>query len=93
MGFGHPGYMGWGWWGLLGPLLMLLFWVGVAFVIAALARGGLALRPRATPPLAPPARPADRALTILSERYARGEIDSTEYEERRRVLRDDQPAL
>jgi putative membrane protein len=31
--------------------------------------------------------PGHRALDILSECYARGEIDAAEYEERRRVLR------
>ena len=29
---------------------------------------------------------SDRALEILDERFARGEIDQAEYEERRRVL-------
>ncbi|MFN8514503.1 MAG: SHOCT domain-containing protein [Chloroflexia bacterium] len=32
-------------------------------------------------------------MAILRERYARGEIDSTEYEERRRWLADDAPNL
>ncbi len=31
------------------------------------------------------------ALTILRERYARGEIDQTEYDERSRVLRGQAP--
>ncbi len=33
-----------------------------------------------------PAVGEDRALALLRERYARGEIDHTEYEERRRAL-------
>jgi len=31
-------------------------------------------------------QPGDNAAKILRERYARGEIDKAEYEERRRVL-------
>jgi putative membrane protein len=91
MWYGHPGYGDWGFWGLLGPLLMLLFWVGLAFVVASLARGWFGLRPHAAPPPAEPARPEDRALTILRERYARGEINSAEYEERRQTLLRDDP--
>jgi putative membrane protein len=30
--------------------------------------------------------PQDTALEVLRQRYARGEIDATEYEERRRTL-------
>ena len=32
------------------------------------------------------ARPAGKALDILRERFARGEIDAAEFDERRRVL-------
>jgi putative membrane protein len=40
----------------------------------------------APPPFTPPAPPADPALQILRERFARGEIDQAEFEERRRAL-------
>lgn len=66
------GGMGWG---------MLLFWglgiVGVIVLVRLLA--GAADR-RATPP-----EPAS-ALDILAQRYARGEIDREEFEQKRRDL-------
>jgi putative membrane protein len=56
-----------------GPVMMLLF------VAACVAVGYLVMRsggPR-----------GGRAMQILEERYARGEIDQAEFEERRRLLR------
>jgi putative membrane protein len=68
--------MGWG-----GALLMLLFWVLlVAGVIVLLRR----LRAR---DLGPDNEvPQKTALDILEERYARGEIDREEFEQKRRDL-------
>ena len=76
-GFGFPGM-------IFGGLMMLLFWgaiiVLVFFVIRALSRtGGTHFAPP-TPP------PGDRALDILRERYARGEITKEQFEEMRRNL-------
>jgi putative membrane protein len=85
---------GWGIGGMMfgGGLLMLLFWGGIILLIVLLVRrvGGVGphdmRQPMAPmpPPAAPPARP--RALDILDERYARGEIDKAEYDERRKTL-------
>ena len=60
---------------------MLLFWGLIIFAIVALVRGfwggATAVRGRAT----------DRTpLDILRERYAKGEIDKTEFEQRRSDL-------
>ena len=87
----HLGDAAWGW-GLLGSLLTLLLWSGLILGIILLVRGGLgAGGERAAPP--PPRPVEDRALAILRERYARGEIDSAEYEERRQRLLDATPTL
>jgi putative membrane protein len=68
------GFDGWGWgWMLLGALHMVAVWALVIGAVWLLFRSfGRA-------------RGSDRpnALEILDERYARGEIDRTEYEQRR----------
>jgi putative membrane protein len=68
---------GWSWWAwcLMGGM-MLIFWGIVAWVIVTL------VRTNRQPPTTSRA-PED----ILSERYARGEIEHDEYEQRRAVLR------
>lgn len=65
-----------GWWGFGMGLGMLLFF---ALIVVGIV---LLLRPAASETR----REHDRALEILNERFARGEIDREEYEERRRVL-------
>jgi putative membrane protein len=69
-----------GGWGFGMMLVMLLFLaliiVGVVFVVRSFSEGGR------TPSL----HGGSRALDILDERFARGEIDREEYEERRRTL-------
>ena len=82
----HGPQMMWnGWYGMfLGPLMMIMFIAIVVVVVVLLFRW-----------LGGPAH--DRGLrttsekdpfAILKERFARGEIDKDEYEERRRVLGD-----
>ena len=75
----HPHMWGGGWGGMvLGPLFGILFIVVVAIAIVLVVRalgGGRA------------ARGGGRsALDTLDERFARGEIDASEYDERKRVL-------
>jgi putative membrane protein len=79
MGWGNHGYgMGW-----FGGIFMVLFWVlviaGIIYSIRFLATGKSAMTDRAGP----------GPLQILQERYAKGEIDTAEFEERRKVLQDE----
>ncbi len=79
----YYGY-GWGWW-----LIVIFFWVFVIMGIVtafrlALAGGSTARGAmRGTP--SSEAR-EDSALRILKERYARGEIDKQEFEEKKEDL-------
>jgi putative membrane protein len=59
-----------------GFLWMMLFWVGVILLVVWAVResGGREAEPR------------NRAVEILEERFARGEVDAEEFESRRRDL-------
>ncbi len=80
----HAHMMGaWGWGGMiLGPIMMIAF-IAVAVVVVVLlvrwlggpGQGGAFYSP-----------PGKTPLDILKERFAKGEIDKEEFEERRRVL-------
>lgn len=73
LGFGHMPF---------GGLMMLLFWGGIIVVIVLAVRwfGGGSSQGVG-------AQPADKKpLDILHERFARGEIDNDEFEERKRGL-------
>lgn len=74
----------WGGFGMfLGPVFMILIVVGIVAGIIYLLRlfGG--------PGLAGSGHAAhDRAMVLLKERYAKGEIDSKEFEERKKLLAD-----
>jgi len=77
------GDMGWGWgggWGLLGVVHMVLWWALIVLGIVVLVKwliGGS--RAETT-------ERGDRAIDILKERYARGEINKEEFEQRKRDL-------
>jgi len=70
-----------GWWGMgFGWISMILFWGLVILAIAALAKW-LMQQPSGG------GSPRDKTpLEILQERYARGEIDREEYEQKRQDL-------
>jgi putative membrane protein len=71
-----------GWWGLGMGIVWLVF--------LGLVVGGIVLAVRGSSGGATDRGRERSALDILDERFARGEIDRDEYEERRRVLRDSQ---
>ncbi|MGE5158035.1 MAG: SHOCT domain-containing protein [Gemmatimonas sp.] len=83
--FYGPHMMWWngGWYGMIfGPFFMILSLAAVVAVVVLLVRwlGGSSTGFSSS-------RPSTRSpLDILKERFARGEIDKDEYEERRRVL-------
>ena len=74
----------WGGFGMvLGPIFMILVVVGTVAAIIYLLRLFGAAGPATSSHAA-----HDRALAILKDRYAKGEIDSTEFTERKKLLAD-----
>ncbi|AHE98359.1 hypothetical protein THITH_08905 [Thioalkalivibrio paradoxus ARh 1] len=77
-GYGYGPHWGWGhgttglWW-LASGIALVVFLGAVLVLLSRLARRA---RPR-----------KDAALVILNERYARGELDREDFEQRRRALR------
>jgi putative membrane protein len=70
----------WGWGHMFfGGFMMIAFWGGIILIVALLARSMGAWRDTPSPPRRGP-------IDILQERFAKGEIDQKEYEERRQVL-------
>ncbi len=77
-GYGWDGGLG-GWVMMLGGIVILVsIVVLVVWAVNAATRSGQGAAPRDTEP--------DRALAILRERFARGEISEAEYEQARRTL-------
>lgn len=69
---------GWGWWMVFGWLWMVAFWGLIIWAVYAITR------PR-EPGTGAGARGAT-AMEILERRYASGEINDQEFEERRRLI-------
>lgn len=75
-GWDHMNGYGWHWG--FGWLFMILFWILVIAGLVALLRWLFGHENRALP--------TERALEILAERYARGEIDRDQYEQMKKDL-------
>lgn len=83
--WGGDWHNGWGWgWGhmVFGSIMMLVVWGGLILLIVLAVRwvGSGTIR------RSDDEAPRNRALDVLEERFARGEIDKDEFEERRRLL-------
>ena len=76
MGSGMMGGFSW-WWFM--PIFMILFWGLVIWGIVALVRGLSGSR-------GSDSSRADSALEVLKKRYARGEINKEEYEEKKKDI-------
>jgi putative membrane protein len=74
-----PGWGG-GWWMMFGPFTMVLF-IALTVVVVVLLLRWLGGQGAADRPL-----PTKSAIDILRERFARGEIDKQEFEDKRRIL-------
>lgn len=75
------------WFGMMMmPIMMVIFIVIALVIILPLMRSVGFGPPWWHGQNAPPFPPSRTALDILNERYARGEIDKAEYEEKRRVI-------
>lgn len=80
MGQGWGGMMnGWGGFGIIGWLTMIIFWILIILGVVALIRYLGGTRQNSTDKDKTP-------LDILKERYARGEIDKKEFEEKKKDL-------
>ena len=74
--------MGWGWGGMLFGSLEMLIGLALIVALAVLLVRWLGGAQRRDPP-----EPRRTPLDILQERFANGEIDKQEYEDRKRVLK------
>ncbi|MHA1564394.1 MAG: SHOCT domain-containing protein [Alphaproteobacteria bacterium] len=74
--FGGAGYF-------IGPIMMILMVAVIVGIVLLAVRGFSGSARTSAPPHAPSGR---TPIDILQERFARGEIDKDEFEERRRIL-------
>jgi putative membrane protein len=73
-------YNGWGWGGMMswfgGGIMMIIFWIAVIYFIVWLVRNN---KTNGTDN-------SKKAIDLLKERYAKGEIDKKEFEEKKKDL-------
>ncbi|MEK9175410.1 MAG: SHOCT domain-containing protein [Patescibacteria group bacterium] len=81
MGYYGYGYNGFGSFMFIGMILMVAFWAAVIFGIIALMRWA-----SGKPLNIEYKEHASKALEILKERYAKGDIDKKEFDEKKKDL-------
>ena len=76
-----------GGWGMMGEIFMMIFWILiVAAIIWFLTRGGFGCCSSSHHNHDSNTKDDGSALKILKERYAKGEIDKKEFEEKKKDL-------
>jgi len=83
----HDQGMGGGWLALM-IVAMVIFWVVFVVGVVVVVRHYLHARPAVTPSVSP--SPGDAAVSVLKERFAKGEVTEEEYARRLKLLRDEQ---
>lgn len=78
MGLYYGDTFGWGFNSLFMTTMMLIFWVGIIFIIIWMVKELSGKNDNS--------HKIDSAIEILKERFAKGEIDKKEFEERRKIL-------
>jgi len=81
-GWGYGGYggYGYGWTSMLGMIIPLIIVIGIVFLVIYVFRRNVLHNNNG------PFVHSNSAMDILRERYARGEIDTEEYQNRKRDL-------
>lgn len=79
-GYGYGGYGGYGWMGMMGLIMPFIFGIGIILLAIYVFR-----RNTSRVHTGESGR-YNSGLEILRERYARGEIDSAEYQSRKQDL-------
>lgn len=80
-GPGWGGHMMYGWGGWMGGPFMIIFWILLIVAGVALVKWLFSFsRKDQAAPFSAPAQGHDRALAILRERYAKGELTSEQYQ-------------
>ncbi len=77
----HPHMWGGGWSMIFGPLMMIVFIGAIIIVVVLLIRwlSGAPIGPAAV-------KTGNAPIDVLKDRFARGEIDQNEFEERKKLL-------